>query len=43
MWLAGEHLGPSSGFDDLPRHGQATKDVLVETFIPQSTDQSSIR
>jgi hypothetical protein len=40
VWLAGQHCGPPPGFDDLPRHGQATKDVPIETFVPQSTNQA---
>jgi hypothetical protein len=40
VWLVGEHCDPSPGFDDLLRHGQSTKDVLVETFVPRSTNQA---
>jgi hypothetical protein len=40
VWLVGEHCGPSPGFDDLLRHGQATKDMLVETCVPRSTNQA---
>jgi hypothetical protein len=40
VWLVGAHCGPSPGFDDLLRHRQATKDMLVETFVPRSTNQA---